>query len=620
MGITEDNSNQRKTVPASVAMLRVLESWGVKHIYGYPGGSFNSTMAALDTEKENIQYIQVRHEQVAALAASADAKLTGHVQVCFGSAGPGATNLLTGLYDAREDHAPVVALIGQVPTTNMNYDYFQEFAENPMFEDVAVYNRTVMTAESLPYVVDKAVREAYKHKGVAVVVIPNNFGYVHIPDTGYSSSSPTDRKPAPLPHATTEEVLEVINLIKSAKRPIIHVGRGIQSGGEKLVELSRRLSIPLVLTGLAKGLIPDEYEANLGYANRAASKAADEAFATADLVIALGSNFPFANLVYRTHEFKFVQIDVDSARFGSHHFLDYGVWSDATIFVEKALELLDNGAVSETEPTAFYRACVAANKNWREYLDKMTNKPSDPLEFEAVYKEINRVAKDDAIFSIDVGDNIINSFRYLNLTPANKWTISALFASMGYGLPGAIAASLSFPERQIFHIAGDGAYSMVMQDLITQKKYGLPVINVITANASLNFIKSEQDDLPIPQHSGIYLEDQDFAMIAQGMGVESITVTSSQELPAAFDRAIEVTQSGRPFLIDAKITDKRGLPVEELEFHVENGKFVETINENYNANGTLHHPQSLEEFFASYDGEELKPMTYYFEQEGVSAV
>lgn len=603
---------EKNTVPASVAMLRVLQAWGVKHIYGYPGGSFNSTMAALDAEKDNIQFIQVRHEQVAALAASADAKLTGRVQVCFGSAGPGATNLLTGLYDAREDHAPVVALIGQVPSTNMNYNYFQEFAENPMFEDVAVYDRTVMTPESLPYVVDKAVREAYKHKGVAVVVIPNNYGYAQIPDEEYSSASPTDRKPAPLPLPTDEEVRIVLDMVKAAKRPIIHVGRGIQSGGEKLVELSRKLQIPLVLTGLAKGLVPDDYEANLGYANRAASKAADEAFAAADLVIALGSDFPFANLVYRTHKFKFIQVDADSGKFGSHHFLDYGVWSDATAFVEKALELSD-----EAESSPFFRAVVAANKNWREYLDKMTNRPTNPLEFEAVYKEINRVAQDDALFSIDVGDNIINSFRYLNLTPKNKWTISALFASMGYGLPGAIAGALSFPDRQIFNISGDGAFSMVMQDLITQKKYQLPVINIVTSNASLNFIKSEQDDLQIPNHSGIFIEDQDFAMIAQGMGVESVTVRSSDELPAAFDKAVEVTKAGRPFLIDAKITDKRGIPVEELELHVENGKFVETINANYNANGTLEHPSSVEEFFASYDGEELVPMTTYFDQEGV---
>ena len=130
-----------KTVPASVAMLRVLQAWDIKRVFGYPGGSFNSTMNALDLEKDRIQYVQVRHEQVGALAAAAEAKLTGKIGVAFGSAGPGAVNMLNGLYDAKEDHTPVLALVGQVPHSNMNYDFFQEFPEVPMFQDVAVYDR-----------------------------------------------------------------------------------------------------------------------------------------------------------------------------------------------------------------------------------------------------------------------------------------------------------------------------------------------------------------------------------------------------------------------------------------------------------------------------------------------
>lgn len=604
-------SNQG-TVPASVAMLRVIESWGVDHIFGYPGGSFNSTMSALELEKDRLQYIQIRHEQVGALAASADAKLTGKIGVAFGSAGPGATNLLTGLYDAREDHAPVLALVGQVPSTNMNYNYFQEFTEEPMFADVAVYNRVVMTPESLPYVVDKAIREAYKHQGVAVVIIPNNFGYVQIPDEDYTSVSPTDAKTRPLPDATDEEVDHVLEMIAQAKRPVIHVGRGIGAGGEQLVELSKKLQIPLILTGLAKGLVPDEYEGNLGYANRAAMKAADEIFGVADLVIAIGADFPFANLIYRTHPFKFVQVDIDEGQFGRHHFLDYGIWSDATSFVERVLDRSQKVA-----PTPFFKAAVADNLNWREYLTKMSNRASDPLEFEAVYKEINRIAEPDAVFSIDVGDNIINSFRYLNLTPKNKWTISALFATMGYGLPGAIAGKLSFPERQVFNISGDGAFSMVMQDLITEKKYKLPVINIITSNTTLNFIKSEQDDINMVRHSGIDIEDQDFAMIARAMGVESVTVHNSGELRAAFDQAVTATKAGQPFLIDAKITAKRGLPVEVLQMKIEDGQLTETISADYNANHTLDQPQTLPEFFASYDGEELKPLADFFADAGV---
>ncbi|WP_420542923.1 pyruvate oxidase [Schleiferilactobacillus perolens] len=600
-----------KTVPASVAMLKVLEAWGIQHMYGYPGGSFNSTMNALDIEKERMQYIQIRHEQVGALAAAAEAKLTGKVAVTFGSAGPGATNLLTGLYDAREDHAPVLALIGQVPSTNMNYNYFQEFDENPIFADVASYARLVMTPESLPYVVDKAIREAYKNKGVSVVVIPNDFGYVPISDDLYSSVSPTDHKERPLPQPNDLEVDAVLEMIKAAKRPIIHVGRGIRDNGKKLVELSQKLQVPIAITGLAKGLIPDDYEGNLGTLNRAASKAADEIFAVSDLVIAIGADFPFANLIYRTHPFKFVQVDVDESQFGRHHYLDLGVWSDAGAFVD--MMLARSEAVA---PTAFFKAAVADQKNWRAYLDHMTNRETEPLEFEQVYREINKIAEDDAVFSIDVGDNIINSFRYLNLTPKNKWVISALFASMGSGVPGALAGQLAYPDRQVFHIAGDGAFSMVMQDLITERKYKLPIINIITSNGSLNFIKSEQDDIPM-NHSGIFIDDQDFAMISRGMGVEAVTVRKSSELPAAFAKALEVTKAGRPFLIDAKITDKRGIPVEELTLKHENGEWIEGISSSYNANNTLDHLTDVHEFFKAYDGANLKSLPEIFAEYNV---
>ncbi|KRO17119.1 pyruvate oxidase [Lacticaseibacillus saniviri] len=600
-------------VPASVAMLKVLEAWGVDHVFGYPGGSFNSTMNALDIEKNNIKYVQIRHEQVGALAAAADAKLTGKIGVTFGSAGPGATNLLTGLYDAREDHAPVLALIGQVPSTNMNYNYFQEFNENPIFDDVSVYNRTVMTPESLPYIVDKAIREAYKYNGVAVVIIPNDFGYVEIPDEPYSSVSPTDNKKRPLPEATDEEVDKFLAMVKAAKRPVFHVGRGIKDGGKAIAELSKKLQIPITITGLAKGLVPDEYEGNLGFLNRAASKAADEIFAVSDLVIAVGADFPFANAIYRTHPFKFIQIDTDEAQFGRHHYLDFGIWSDATSFVEKALDRSE-----EVAPTPFFKAAVADMANWKEYLNMLMNRETEPLEFEPLYKAINEAADPDAIFSIDVGDNIINSFRFLRLTPQNKWVISALFASMGAGVPGALAAQLSYPDRQVFNISGDGAFSMVMQDLLTEKKYNLPIINIVTSNQALNFIKSEQDDIAMNEHSGIFIDDQDFAMIAKAMGIESATVTKSSELKAAFDQALAVTKAGKPFLIDAKITDKRGIPVEELELKVVDGKLVESINANYNANKTLVRPDSLEDFFASYNGQSLKSLPEFFDEFGVT--
>lgn len=602
------------TTPASVAMLKVIEAWGVKHIFGYPGGSFNSTMSALEQEKERLQYIQVRHEQVGALAAAADAKLTGKIAVTFGSAGPGATNLLTGLYDAREDHAPVLALIGQVPHDKMNYNFFQEFDENPIFADVSCYCRTVMTPESLPYVVDKAIREAYKHRGVAVVIIPNDFGYVQIPDVPYKSTSPTDNKPQPEPAATDEEVDQVLAMLKAAKRPVIHVGRGIKNGGDQLIELSKKLQIPLIMTGLTKGLLAEDYEGNLGPVNRAGSKAANEIMDIADLVIALGTDFPFANNVYTRHDFKFIQVDHDEAQFGRHHYLDLGVWADATQFVNKMLER------SQPQPaSAFFQAAVADQKNWQAYLKKLATRRTDPLEFEPVYNELNRIADDRTVVSLDVGDNTINLLRYMNVKPTNKWVVSALFASMGAGIPGAIAGALSFPDRQVVSISGDGAFSMVMQDLITEKKYHLPILNIVTSNTTLGFIRDEQADIPgMHDYSGIDLEDQDFVKIAEGMGVEGVTVTKSDDLKAAFDQAATVLAAGRPFVINAKITLKRGFPVEALKVAIKDGRVVETVDPAFNANDVEHHVDDLQGLFDYYDGEELKPLQHFLDEAQVT--
>lgn len=602
------------TVPASVAMLKVLEAWGVKHVFGYPGGSFNSTMSALEKEKENIQYIQIRHEQVGALAAAADAKLTGKIGVAFGSAGPGATNLLTGLYDAREDHAPVLALVGQVPHYNMNYNFFQEFDENPIFADVSCYCRTVMTPESLPYVVDKAIREAYKYKGVAVVIIPNDFGFEEIPDVPYKSTSPSDNKPKPQPVATDEEIDEVIKMIKAAKRPVLHVGRGIKNGGPQLIELSKKLQIPIIMTGLAKGLIDEDYEGNIGYVNRAGSKSANEIIDIADLVIAIGADFPFANNVYTRHDFKFIQVDNDESEFGRHHYLDLGIWSDATAFVEKLLARSETAA-----PSAFFKAAVLDNNNWKDYLAKLTNRSTDPLQYEQLYNALNGVANPKTVVSLDVGNNTIDTLRFLKVTPTNKWVVSALFASMGAGLPGAIAAQLDYPDRQVVSISGDGAFSMVMQDLITEKKYKLPILNIVTSNTTLGFIRDEQADIPgMDDYSGIDLEDQDFEKIANGMGVEATTVTKSDDLPAAFAKAAEVIGAGRPFLLNAKITKKRGFAVEALKVEIKDGKVEETVNPAYNANGALEDITTLPALFKHYEGEDiLKPLQYFLDEAGV---
>ena len=539
------------TINAGVAMVKVLESWGVDHIYGIPGGSFNSIMDALYHEKEKIKYIQVRHEEVGALAAAADAKLTGKVGAVFGSAGPGATHLINGLYDAQMDHVPLVALLGQVASAAMNYNYFQELNENPIFADVSVYNRTVMTPQSLPHVVDEAIKAAYEHKGVAIVTIPVDLGFAEIEEQDFTTAA-THKTGYILPDE--KDLLAALPYIEKAKKPVLYVGQGTRNGFEQIKHFSEHFSVPVVASVLAKGIVPDSYKNFLGFAGRVATKPANEALAEADLILFVGSDFPFGRAFFNP-DAAFIQVDIDASKFGRRHAVSLSILGDANTTLERLAEL------GQPRPEdRWYLANQENKENWVNWLKSFEDREEQPIRPEAVYKEINRIAKDDAIFVTDVGNTTIHSIRLLDMNGNQKHTTSGWFATMGNGVPGGIAAQLSFPEKQVFTLSGDGGFAMVMQDIITQVKYQLPIINVVFSNDSFGFIEAEQEDTE-QKKFGVFLEDADFGKASEALGADSFTITDYHQLRPAFDAA---QKSTRPVVIDVKIEIKRPLPVEDL--------------------------------------------------------
>lgn len=560
---------------AGVAMVKVLESWGIDHIYGIPGGSFNSTMDALYKEREGIQYIQVRHEETGALAAAADAKLTGKVGACFGSAGPGATHLINGLYDAQMDHVPVLALLGQVASTAMNYNSFQELNENPMFADVSVYNRTVMTPQSLPHVVDEAIKAAYKYNGVAVVTIPVDFGFKEIPAAAVDSTAVLHKSGVVEP--SEEDIKKVLPLIQQAKKPVLYIGQGLRGGWEAIHEFSEHFSIPVAAAVLAKGIIPDDYENFLGFAARVATKPANEALAEADLIVFVGSDFPFARYFFNPAA-TFVQVDIDASKFGRRHKVDLSVLGDGAAFLRKLVQLGEARAKDQWL-TANQKNIV----NWHNWLHDMGESQTLPLRPEAVYKEINRIAEADAVFVTDVGNTTIQSIRLLELNGKQLHTTSGWFATMGYGVPGGIAAQLSYPDRQVFTLSGDGGFAMVMQDIITQVKYDLPIINVVFSNNALGFIEAEQEDTQ-QQKFGVSLAGADFGKAGEALGAIGFTITEHAQLAPAFDAA---KASKRPVVIDVKIGDERPLPVEDLKLDPEkfSAEEIAAFKEKYQVHG-----------------------------------
>ena len=544
-------------IKAGIAALHTLESWGVTHIYGIPGGTFNNMMYALDEEKSRIKYIHVRHEEVGALAAVADGKLTGRIGVAFGSAGPGATHLFQGAYDAKMDKVPTLFLVGQVEQRFMNADFFQELDEDPMFQDAAVYARTVTTAQSLPHVIDEAIRRAYAAHGAAIVVIPNDLAAELIPANGYYSAAATHATPI-LAAGTDEQVDQALRLIRTASRPVMYVGQGVRGAADAVMTLAKKLQMPVITTALGKPIIPYAFEALLGSAARVASKPANEALRVADLIMFVGSNYPFAEVMF-SPKAKFIQIEADPKTLGKRHHTDVAILADAPATLKKMIARSD-----EAPSSGWYQANVDNVKNWHQYNDAMMQRTTGDMRFEPVFGQINRIVTDDAIFAIDVGDVTQNAVRLLKVNGRQAWTTSGLFATMGAGLPAALAGQLSFPKRQVFNLAGDGAAAMVMQDLDTEVRYHLPIINVVFSNNVLGYIEDEQED-DGHEWFGVDMPAIDFATVAKGMGMTGLTVTKVSELAAAFDEAEANRIAGKPTLIDAKITNERPIPVEHLQ-------------------------------------------------------
>lgn len=546
------------TINAGVAMVKVMKAWGIDHIYGIPGGSFNSTMDALYKEQDEIKYIQVRHEEAGSLAAAADAKLTGKVGAVFGSAGPGASHLINGLYDAQMDHVPVLALLGQVASTAMNYNSFQELNENPMFADVSVYNRTVMTPESLPHVVDEAIKAAYQYNGVAVVTIPVDFGYAEIEDN-YLPTAYT--RQTSLPQLDEAQLEKALPLIEEAKQPVLYIGQGLRGHFDAIKAFSEHFSMPIINAVLAKGIVPDRYENYLGSAARVATKPANEAAAAADLVVYVGTDMPFTQF-FVNRAAKFIQIDIDASKFGRRHKADVAILADGAQALDRLVELGASRPADE-----WLKANQENIKNWHAWRHSFDNFDDGKLlRPEPVYAEVNRIAKDDAIFVVDVGNVTTHSVRHLDMNGKQAFTTSGWFATMGYGVPGGIAAKLSYPNRQVFTFSGDGGYAMNMPDIITQVKYKLPIINVVLTNDTLGFIQAEQETTNTALF-GVDLADADFGKASEALGAKGFTVTSYDQLRPAFDAA---AKAEGPVVIEVKIKNEDPLPVEALQLDPSN--------------------------------------------------
>lgn len=564
------------------AMLQVLYNWHIDHIYGFPGGSFDSGMNAIYDFKDKMKYIEVRHEEAAALAASAEYKFSGKLGVCFGSAGPGAVHLMNGLYDAKYDHVPMVAIVANVPTSRQDMDFFQAFDEKPWFDPVAVWNHQIKRADQIPGMMDEAIRQAYAKMGPAVLILPKDFGWDKISDNfrvNYDAHAVTPNYAAP----KKESVDAAVKLLKEAKNPVVYYGLGVKGAGKELKEFADKFKTPLMSSVLAKGIVEDEFPAYMGSIGRVAPKPSNDIQTHADLVVWVGNDTPFS-LFFFNPKAKVIQIDVDSEALGKRHAVDVPILADG----KKTLQaIIDAG--EERSESPLYKAAIADRENWDSWQESFADSDETPMRPEPVFDVINKEAADDAVFAVDVGNVNINFQRLMNLHDDQIWATSGLYATMGFGAPASLAAATVYPKREVWNLAGDGAFAMMNQELLTQARYNMHVLNVVFTNETLGYIQAEQEDESHQPLSGVIIPDNNWAKVADGMNVKGVVVRNKKEFA---DAVKEFKNMDGPMLIDVKLTHAMPYSTE--------------LN-------TLDDPA----FVKKYQAEALKPFSYFAKKYGV---
>ena len=534
------------SVRASDKMVDVLAKWGVDNIYGLPGDSVDTTIDALYRAQDKIKFTHVLHEEVAALAASAHAKLTGKLGVCLSIGGPGAIHLLNGLYDAKMDHAPVLAILGQVQSKLLNTDFFQEVDTHVLFDDVAVYNKIIMDPQSLPRIMDEAIRTAIAKKGVAVLTIPDDIPDHMIKD---NFTPNVDNFKMEDYHVDDDQIKSVLKMMEIHSNPIVLAGVGIKDAKKEMKEFIEKYKIPIILTMPAKGLVDDDHPYNLGQLGKLGTKPAFEMMQKADLVIMVGTDYPYTP--YLNKKVDAIQIDTNADKLGKRRHVNIAIQADA----KKALSRLNElGEPVKSRP--FLDLAISKIGQWRSWMHDVYSKKHTGVLPSLMFHNISKSAPSDTIWSIDVGTSTAFGARFLTAKDSQMYTISAWLGTMGCALPGAIAAKKAFPDRPVYAIAGDGATAMVMQDFATAVRYNLPMLYIVLNNKLLAFIEYEQQSAG-QQNYGISLPEIDFAKVAEACGGIGKRITTDEEFA---DAIAEYRNPKKPVLLDVAVTDEAPLP------------------------------------------------------------
>jgi pyruvate dehydrogenase (quinone) len=545
-------------------LLRRLTEWGVRRIYGYPGDGINAIIGALDRADGEPAFVQVRHEEMAAFMACGHAKFTGEVGVCLATSGPGAIHLLNGLYDAKLDHQPVVAIVGQQARAALGGDYQQEVDLQSLFKDVAhEFVHMATDPAQIRHLVDRAVRIALAERTVTCIIVPNDLASLDAVETpphahGTIHSSVGYTRPRTVP--PDDELARAAGLLNAGERVAMLIGQGAMDAADEVIQVAELLGAGVAKALLGKAALPDDLPFVTGSIGLLGTKPSWDLMQDCDTLLMVGSSFPYSEFLPEEGQAKGIQIDIDGRMIGIRYPMDVNLVGDAKETLAKLIPLL-----KRKEDRSWREGVESGMKDWWKLMEERAMEEAKPLNPQRVFFELSPRLPDDCILSADSGSAANWYARDLKLRKGMKASLSGTLATMGPGVPYAIAAKFAFPDRIAIALVGDGAMQMNgMNELITIAKYWREwsdprLVVLVLHNDDLNQVTWEQRAMEgDPKYEGSQdLPDVPYARYAQLLGLEGIRVDDPANVGAAWDDALE---ADRPCVIEA-ITDPEVPPL-----------------------------------------------------------
>ena len=504
---------------------------GVHRVYGIVGDSLNPVVDAIrksgGSKKGGIDWVHVRHEEAAAFAAAAEAQLTGKLAVCAGSCGPGNLHLINGLYDAQRSAAPVLAIASHIPSVQIGQMYFQETHPDRLFNECSVYNEMISSAEQAPRVINAAIRHAVELSGVSVISLPGD-----VSDLKATSPSPKyvpSRRPVLSPNE--EDVRQLADVLNRAKKVAIFAGAGVEGAHDEVIELADVLKAPIGHTLRGKDFIQYDNPFDVGMTGLLGYGAAAEGMNDADVLIMLGTDFPYDQFLPDTFT---VQVENHPEKLGRRTDISLPIHSDVKPLIAALLPLLDRD-----RSDAFLKAKVKKHsKIMHSPIGAYTRNAEHmkPIHPEYAAHILNEVASKDAIFTADTGMCNVWTARYIDPLGTRRLIGSFLHGSMANALPHAIGAQVAFPNRQVISVSGDGGLSMLLGELVTARMYNLPIKVVVFNNSTLGMVKLEMLVNGLPDY-GTDVHDVNYAEVASAIGLHGERVTEPTRLRGALQEA-----------------------------------------------------------------------------------